>query len=547
MRNIHSMISSYKLCSNVISIYALTVVHWSDIVMELLLLSTLRRILPADGQVQYIMSPSGPMILIPSSNGHLAMPAALATAPFQWLPQVQQQQQAQPMEVTVTTVATNNNVAMTTTPKKTQPLFIAVSSTPQTQTQQQEQQQTTIDSFNEKHRDVEEHFKRSLALLHSSSSASSLPSSKDSVQVNANTVTNTQATSTPIQPTLFMPTVQTTQVANATPLQQQHVTTQVANATPLQQQHVNMTVAYAPQQKETVTEVSGHTANAEVSLPTPTKPQNVINNPLNVENLIRTSTPNAVTVQPSPVASSQHAVFDPSGHEQQQTKSADVQVTTNPFPAIFLAPGGMYPQTATPTAAAAAGLNYTPFISMDPNLLGTMLVSQSQLAAAQANQAALLQPGNLKLTNDDLIKMVQAHAASSAATTPAGSTSENSDSSNAVMTMLLQRAGVKPVYVVDNAEGGQQLRTISGSNIVAMATTMNNGSTNTSNTLSTQNSSSQIVPTPMNTDDGQAMETSQPATQERRSVHSDISSISEQVEDHFARALGDNWQLTQKY
>ena len=455
------------------------------------------------------------------------MPAAL---PFQWLPQVQQQQQAQPMEVTMTTVATNNNVTMTTTPKKTQPLFIAVSSAPQTQ---QQEQQTTIDSFNEKHRDVEEHFKRSLALLHSSSSASSLPSSKDSVQVNAaNTVTNTQATSTPIQPTLFMPTVQTAQVANATPLQQQHI---------------NMAVAYAPQQKETVTEVSGHTANAEVSMPTPTKPQNVINNPLNVENLIRTSTPNAVTVQPTPVASSQHTAFDPSSHEQQQTKNTDVQVTTNPFPAIFLAPGGMYPQTATPTAAAAAGLNYTPFISMDPNLLGTMLVSQSQLAAAQANQAALLQPGNLKLTNDDLIKMVQAHAASSASTAPAGSTSEsNNDSSNPVMTMLLQRGGVKPVYVVDNAEGGQQLRTISGSNIVAMATTMNNGSTNTSNS-STQNSSSQIVPTPMNTDNGQAMETSLPATQERRSVHSDISSISEQVEDHFARALGDNWQLTQKY
>ena len=309
-----------------------------------------------------------------------------------------------------------------------------------------------------------------------------------------------------------------------------------------------MAVAYAPQQKETVTEVSGHTANAEVSMPAPTKPQNVINNPLNVENLIRTSTPNAVTVQPTPVASSQHTAFDPSSHEQQQTKNTDVQVTTNPFPAIFLAPGGMYPQTATPTAAAAAGLNYTPFISMDPNLLGTMLVSQSQLAAAQANQAALLQPGNLKLTNDDLIKMVQAHAASSASTAPASSTSENNnDSSNPVMTMLLQRGGVKPVYVVDNAEGGQQLRTISGSNIVAMATTMNNGSTNTSNSLSTQNSSSQIVPTPMNTDDGQAMETSLPATQERRSVHSDISSISEQVEDHFARALGDNWQLTQKY
>ena len=458
------------------------------------------------------------------------MPAL--TAPFQWLPQQQvqqQQQQPQPMEITVTTVASNNSVTMTTTPKKTQPLFIAVSSTAQTQ---QQQQQTTIDSFNEKHRDVEEHFKRSLALLHSSSSASSLPSSKDTIQVNANTVTITQATSTPNQPTLFMPTVQSTQVANAT--------------TPLHQQ-INPATLYTSQQKENVIEVGSRAANAEVAMPTPTKPQNMINNPLNIENLIKTSTTsNTVTVQPTHIASSQQATFDPSGHEQQQTKSADVQVATaNPFPAIFLAPSGMYPQTA---AAAAAGMNYTPFISMDPNLLGTMLVSPSQLAAAQANQAALLQPGNLKLTNEDLVKMVQAQAASSTVTTPAG-TSEN-DTSNSVMTMLLQRAGVKPIYVVDNSDGAQQLRSISGSNIITMATTMDNGSTNTSNSLSTQNSSSQIVPTPMNIDEsgGQVMEISQPATsQERRSVHSDISSISEQVEDHFARALGDNWQLTQKY
>ena len=478
-----------------------------------------------DGQLQYVMGPTGPMILIPSSNGHLAMPAL--AAPFQWLPQQQvqqqQQQQPQPMEITVTTVASNNSVTMTTTGKKTQPLFIAVSSTAQTQ------QQTTIDSFNEKHRDVEEHFKRSLALLHSSSSASSLPSSKDTTQVNANTVTITQATSTPNQPTLFMPTIQTAQVANA--------------ATPAQQQ----ISTYSSQQKENVTEVGSRVANAEVAMPTPTKPQNMINNPLNIENLIKTSTTsNTVAVQPMPIATSQQATFDPSGHEQQQTKSADVQVATNPFPTIFLAPSGIYPQ---PAAAAAAGMNYTPFISMDPNLLGTMLVSPSQLAAAQANQA-LLQPGNnLKLTNEDLIKMVQAQAASSTVTTPAGTTSENNDASNSVMTMLLQRAGVKPIYVVDNSDGAQQLRSISGSNIIAMATTMDNGSTNTSNSLSTQNSSSQIVPTPMNTDDngGQVMETNQPATQERRSVHSDVSSITEQVEDHFARALGDNWQLTQKY
>lgn len=448
----------------------------------------------SDGQFQYIMGPAGPMILIPSSNGQLAMPAALA-APFQWLPQ-QQQQQAQPMEVTVTTVAGNNSVAMTTvTPKKTQPLLIAVTSTTQTQ-----QQQATIDSFHEKHLDVEEHFKRSLALLHNTSSASSLPSSKDSTQVNANTVTITQATSRPSQPMLFMPTVQTTQIANT------------------------------PQQHIALANHSGNVANAEVVMPTistPTKPQNVINNALNIENLIATSTSNTVTTQPTPVASSQQTTFDTSGHEQ-QVKNSDVQVTTNPFPAIFLAPGGMYPQTAT------AGLNYAPFISMDPNL---MLVSPQQLA----NQMALLQQGNLKLTNEDVIKMIQAQTSSSAASTP-GSVSTENNRDPAVMTM---HPAVKPVYVVNNSDGTQQLRSISGSNIITMATTMDNGGTNASNS-STQNSSSQIVPTPMNTDDngGQVMETSQP---ERRSVHSDISSVSEQVEDHFARALGDNWQLTQKF
>ena len=465
------------------------------------------------------------------------MPAI--AAPFQWLPQQQQQQQQhqQPMDITVTTAASNNSVTMTAmTPKKTQPLFIAVSNTQQQQHHhQQQQQQTTIDSFNEKHRDVEEHFKRSLALLHNSSSASSLPSSKDSTQVTANTVTTTQATSTPSQPTLFMPTIQSTQSTN--------------NATSLQQQQIalvnNAATVYATQQqlKENPSEVSSHVANAEIAMPTPTKPQNVINNALNIENLIATSTSNPVTTQPTPVASSQ-VTFEPSAGHEQQPKSADVQVaTTNPFPAIFLAPGGMYPQ-----AAAATGLNYAPFISMDPNLLGTMLVSTSQLAA-QANQAALLQQ---KLSNEDMIKMVQAQAPSSVVTTPAASTNteNNNDASNALMTMLLQRAGgVKPVYVVENSDGSHQLRSISGSNIIAMATTMDNGSTNnTSNSLSTQNSSSQIVPTPMNTDDSQVMETSQPATLERRSVHnSDVSSVSEQVEDHFARALGDNWQLTQKY
>ena len=456
------------------------------------------------------------------------MPAI--AAPFQWLPQQQQQQQQQhpqPMDVTVTTAASNNSVTMTTmTPKKTQPLFIAVSGTQQ----QQQQQQTTIDSFNEKHRDVEEHFKRSLALLQNSSSASSLPSSKDSTQVTANIVTNTQATSTPSQPTLFMPTIQSTQTTNtATSLQQQIAL--VNNAA---------TVYAAQQVKDNPSEVGSHVANTEVAMPAPTKPQNVINNALNIENLIATSTSNPVTTQPTPAASSQ-VTFEPSGHEQQQTKSADVQVaTTNPFPAIFLAPGGMYPQ------AAATGLNYAPFISMDPNLLGTMLVSTSQLAA-QANQAALLQQ---KLSNEDMIKMVQAQTPSSVVSTPASANTENNnDASNALMTMLLQRSGgVKPVYVVENSDGSHQLKSISGSNIIAMATTMDNGSTNTSNSLSTQNSSSQIVPTPMNTDDSQVMETGQPATLERRGVHnSDISSVSEQVEDHFARALGDNWQLTQKY
>ena len=456
------------------------------------------------------------------------MPAI--AAPFQWLPQQQQQQQQQqqpqPMDVTVTTAAINNSVTMTTmTPKKTQPLFIAVTSTQQ-QIQQQQQQQTTIDSFNEKHRDVEEHFKRSLALLNNSSSASSLPSSKDTTQATANTLITTQATSTSSQPTLFMPTIQSTQITNpATTLQQQQIT--IVNNTP---------TVYATQQKENPSEATSHMANTEVIVPTPTKPQNVINNALNIENLIATTTSHPSTTQPTPAPSSQ-VTFEPSGHEQQQTKSTDVQVAaTNPFPAIFLAPGGMYPQ--------ATGLNYGPFISMDPNLLGTMLVSTPQLAAQQANQAALLQQ---KLSNEDMIKMVQAQTSSPVIGTPSSaSTENNNDASNALMTMLLQRpGGVKPVYVVENSDGSHQLRSISGSNIIAMATTMDNGSTNTNNSLSTQNSSSQIVPTPMNTDDSQVMETGQPATQERRSVHNaDISSVSEQVEDHFARALG---QLSQKY
>ena len=461
------------------------------------------------------------------------MPAI--AAPFQWLPQQQQQQQQQqqpqPMDVTVTTAAINNSVTMTTmTPKKTQPLYIAVTSTQQQiqqQQQQQQQQQTTIDSFNEKHRDVEEHFKRSLALLNNSSSASSLPSSKDTTQATANTLITTQATSTSSQPTLFMPTIQSTQITNpATTLQQQQIT--IVNNTP--------TVYATQQQKENPSEATSHMANTEVAMPTPTKPQNVINNALNIENLIATTTSHPSTTQPTPAPPSQ-VTFEPSGHEQQQTKSTDVQVAaTNPFPAIFLAPGGMYPQ--------ATGLNYGPFISMDPNLLGTMLVSTPQLAAQQANQAALLQQ---KLSNEDMIKMVQAQTSSPVIGTPSSaSTENNNDTSNALMTMLLQRpGGVKPVYVVENSDGSHQLRSISGSNIIAMATTMDNGSTNTNNSLSTQNSSSQIVPTPMNTDDSQVMETGQPVTQERRSVHNaDISSVSEQVEDHFARALG---QLSQKY
>lgn len=473
-----------------------------------------------DGQLQYVMGPTGPMILIPSSNGHLAMPA-IAT-PFQWLPQPQQQQPAQPMEVTVTTAASNNSVTMTTMgPKKTQPMFIAVTST--AQAQQQQQQQTTIDSFNEKHRDVEEHFKRSLALLHHSSSASSLPSSKDSTQVNANTVTITQATSTPSQPTLFMPTVQSTQITNTA-------------AASLQQQ-ITLANNAATHLKENVSEVGSHAANTEVVMSTQTKPQNVISNALNIENLIGTSSTasNPVTAHPTPAAS--QVTYEPSGHEQQQTKSADIQVATNPFPAIFLAPGGMYPQAA---AVAAAGLNYAPFISMDPKLLGTMLVPSSQMAGSQA---ALLQRNQ---ANEDMIKMVQAQM-SPAVSAPGGTATENNDTSNPVMTMVLQQpGGVKPIYVVDNSDGGHQLRNISGSNIITMATSMDNGSTNTSNSSSTQNSSSQIVPTPMNTDDssGQVMETNQP---ERRSVRTDISSVSEQVEDHFARALGGNWQLTQKY
>lgn len=477
------------------------------------------------------------MLLIPSSNGHLAMPTV---APFQWLTQ---QQQPQPMEITVTSVASNNSVTVTTTtPKKTQPSFIAVTTTAQ-QTQQQ-QQQTTIDSFNEKHRDVEEHFKRSLELMQNNKSASLLPSTKDSVQTNSNTITVTQATSTPNQRTLFMPTVQTTP---ATSLHQQIA---LVNYPSQQQQRENVTMG---------SEGGGHMTSSEIAMPTmstPTKPQNVINNALNIENLIGTSTTsNTVITQPAAIPSSQ--VFDPSSHEQQQqqqqTKAADIQVATNPFPAIFLAPSGMYQQAAT--AAATTGLNFAPFISMDPNLLGTVLVSPQQF---QTNQAALLQQGNMKLSNEDVIKMLQAQTTSSPVTTPLTSAStndNNTDASNAVMTMLLQRAaaggagGIKPVYIVDNSDGTQQLRSISGSNIIAMTTTMDSGSGNTSNSLSTQISSSQIVPTPMNTDEsgGHVMETTPSSQSERRSVHSDISSVTEQVEDHFTRALGNNWQLTQKY
>lgn len=468
------------------------------------------------------MGPTGPLILVPTSNGHLGMPTL---PPFQWLPQ-QQVQQPQPMETTVTTVASNSVTMTATTPKKTQPLFVTMNTTAQTTPQQQ----TTIDSFNEKHLDVEEHFRRSLGMLHNTSGSST----KDSTQPNTNTVTITQATSTPNQPTLYMPAVQTPPTTNPMTSLQQHIA--LAN---------NKTQIFATQQKENVTmasEVGGCVASVEVAMPTPTKPQNVINNPLNIENLIATNTTsNTVTTQPT---SSQ--AFEPSGHEQHK-KSADIQVATNTFPTIFLAPGGMYPQTA----AAATGL---PFISMDPNLLGTVLVPSQLAAAQQANQAALLQ-GGIKLTNEDVIKMIQAQTSSSAIGTPAvGATTENStDASNAVMAMFLQqqqRAGVKPIYLVDSSDGAQQkLRSISGSNIITMATTMDNGSSSTSNSLSAQNSLSQIVPTPMNTNEGsgQVMETSQPVTNERRSVHSDFSSISEQVEDHFTRALGNKWQLTQKF
>ena len=70
---------------------------------------------------------------------------------------------------------------------------------------------------------------------------------------------------------------------------------------------------------------------------------------------------------------------------------------------------------------------------------------------------------------------------------------------------------------------------------------MDNGS---GGSLSTQNSSSQIVPTPMNTDDsgGQVMETTPAQPVQQRSVHSEVSSVSDSVEDHFARALGGNWR-----
>ena len=329
-----------------------------------------------------------------------------------------------------------------------------------------------------------------------------------------------------------MPAVQSAPTVSASSSLQQHVALANNKTSILAQQKENVTMA---------SEVGGRAASMEVAMPTPTKPQN--NNPLNIENLIATNTTsNTVTTLPT---SSQ--AFEPSGHEQ-HTKSTDIQVATN-FPTIFLAPGGMYPQTG------ATGL---PFISMDPSLLGTVLVSSQLAAAQQANQAALLQQGGVKLTNEDVIKMIQAQASTSAVSSPAvGTTTENSaDAPNAAnMAMILQQqqraAGIKPIYVVDNSDGAQQqLRNISGSNLIAMATTMDNGSNNASNSLSVQNSSSQIVPTPMNTDEssGQVMETvNNPVTNERRSIRTDISSVSEQVEDHFTRALGNKWQLTQKF
>jgi len=391
----------------------------------------------------------------------------------------------------------------------------------------QQQHQTTIDSFNEKHLDVEEHFRRSLGLLTTTTAATtaatnspSTPNETSAQQANTNSV---NVTVTP----------HTHAFVGGAPL---------LNAA-LQQQQQQITLAntaaavYAAQQKENAsTDQVGTETAATPTMTTPTKSQH---NPHNIENLIATSTPTntSTTLATRDHSSSQLTASSYEPPSQDQQGKTDVHIptaipaVTNPYATILLTPGGLYHQ-----AAAAGALNYTaPMINMDPNLLA-LLVPQ-----VNAQAATLLQQGNAKLSSEDVAKMLQGVPIAAAVPPTAGNTAVES-SNEATMVTALPRNNFKPVYLVNNSETGHhQLRSISGSNIVTLATNMDNGSAGTGS-LSTQNSSSQIVPTPMSTDDGggQVMETT-PA-QQQRSVHSEVSSVSDSVEDHFARALGGNWR-----
>ncbi|XP_065900956.1 uncharacterized protein [Dysidea avara] len=473
-----------------------------------------------EGSFQYVMGPTGPML---ASNGHLVP----IITPVQWLPQQQQVQQPQPMEITMTTV-TNNSTASITTSKKPQqqkgPIIFTMPTTPQTTQQLQLQQhQKTIDSFNERHLDVEEHFRRSLGLLSNSTAAAT---------ASTNSLSNSNEPSTQAS----------TNVVNVTMAPNSH--TFVASGTPLlnaalqQQQQITLAntaaAVYAAQQKEYIS--TDHVSTETVVTPTITTPTKSQRNPHNIENLIATSTPTHTSTTPvtRDHSSSQLTAssYEPPSHDQ-QVKTSDVHVptavaaTTNPYATILLTPGGLYHQ-----AAAAGALNYTtPMISMDPNLLA-LLVPQMN-----AQAATLLQQGNTTLSSEDVAKMLQG-VPIAAAVPAAGNTAVENNNEAA----MVQRSNFKPVYLVNNSETGHhQLRSVSGSNIVTLATNMDNGS---GGSLSTQNSSSQIVPTPMNTDDGggQIMETTPVPTQQQRSVHSEVSSVSDSVEDHFARALGGNWR-----
>ena len=491
----------------------------SVVYVLVILLCMFYRMLP-EGSFQYVMGPTGPML---ASNGHLVP----IIAPVQWLPQQQQvQQQQQPMEITMTTV-TNNSIASITTSKKPQQQKGPIIFTMPTTTQQQ-QHQKTIDSFNEKHLDVEEHFRRSLGLLSNSTTAATA---------------TTNSLSTANEPSTQVNTVNVTMAPNSHTFASSG--TPFLNTALQQQQQLASTAAavYAAQQKENMS--TDNVSTETVVTPTMTTPTKSQHNPHNIENLIATSTPTntSTTLATRDHSSSQLTTssYEPPSQDQ-QVKTADVQVptavaaATNPYATILLTPGGLYHQ-----AAAAGALNYTaPMISMDPNLLA-LLVPQVN---ANAQAATLLQQGNAKLSTEDVAKMLQGVPIAAAVPPAAGNTAVENNN-EATMVIALQRSNFKPVYLVNNSETSQhQLRSVSGSNIVTLATNMDNGG---GGSLSTQNSSSQIVPTPMNTDDsgGQVMETTPAhpvATQQQRSVHSDVSSVSDSVEDHFARALGGNWR-----